>query len=54
MDRQAEFERQVMLNEGWNWEDDWYFDEDVLEKIREAEYRMYLEDCREVYEGNEL
>ena len=52
-DRQASFERDVMDDKNWQFDDDWYIDPSILDRIAEIEYRMYEKDCFEVYREDE-
>lgn len=44
VDRQAQFNKRTMDE----LLDDWYIDEDVIDRIKMVEYRLYEMDCREV------
>lgn len=46
LDRQAVFERRLMDSKYYS--SDWFIDDDSLNVLSEAEYRMYEVDCYEV------
>ena len=45
------FDREIMDDEVF--QEDWFIDEDVFDRIREFEYRLYERECNDLYEVEE-